>query len=454
MPLLTLLARGSALALVVMAISSPAQALPPTSASPEAGRTLHVATTGRPTGTGSTTNPFATVQQAVDAARPGDTIAVHAGTYAGAVSITRSGLAGAPITLTAAGDGPATVSTDFRSPACSAHAPALARTLYFSGGVDYWTVSNLNIIGGITVKGENGSAAMGYLTPLVKQGDWQTRRLIPGRGSNDPQAARSAFDYLSAKTGRRIDPSDGLRFVDNKITRRGIQVIASRYGEISGNEIGPVDCGIGPGVWVNVFSDGWAIKGNHIHDIAASTYKHYMQEGIRLGSGSSYNTVSQNLVEHLPGDGRAMNTDVDASWNTFRNNVADDVAIGYNDQKSGWGNVWDHNTASNFRVWGLNFRGLDAKLPLPSLDSSPYLAVVTCNTALGGPSDPKAGGGLHIGAAKDSTFANNTLSSVVLGDPVAGLDYVRGYWRSEGNTWDGRGRPPRLHPAGAAPGAC
>lgn len=456
MPLLSTLARGSALTLTLAltTVGSPAQAQSPPAASPQSGRILHVATTGGPHGTGTAANPFVTVQQAVDAARPGTTIAVHAGRYPGVVTITRSGTAATPITITAAGDGIATLSTDNPQPSCGATKPALARTLVFAGGADYWTVSNLSIVGGITAKGEGGSAALGYLSRLVNEGDWQTRRLIPGRGSNDPEAAQTAFGYLSSVTGRRIDPSDGLRFVDNTITRRGIQVIASRYGEISGNEIGPIDCGVGPGVWVNVFSDGWNISGNHIHDIAASTYKHYMQEGIRLGSASSYNTVSQNLVEHLPGDGRAMNTDVDASWNTFRNNVADDIAIGYNDQKSGWGNVWDHNTASNFRVWGLNFRGLDSKLPLPSLDSSPYLSIVTCNTALGGPRDPKLGGGLRIGAAKSSTFANNTISSAVLGDPFAGVNYVKRYWRSEANTWDGKGRPPRLHPQQPAPGTC
>ncbi|HET7474567.1 MAG TPA: hypothetical protein VFJ97_00915 [Dermatophilaceae bacterium] len=417
-------------------------------------RTLHVATTGTSTGDGSAARPFATVQRGADVARPGDTILVHQGTYRGVVIITRSGTQAQPITLTSAGDGPVTLTADFRSPPCDAHAPALDRTIQVLGGADYWTVSHLNIVNGITVKGANGSAAMKYLTRLVNTGDWQARRRIPGRGSKDPVAAASAFDYLSAKTGVTINPSDGLRFVGNTITRRGIHIIAARYGEVRNNDIGPVDCGIGPGVWVNVFSDGWTVAGNHIHDIAASTFKHYMQEGIRLGSATSYAAVRNNLVEHLPGDGRAMNTDVDASWNTFRNNRANDVAMGYNDQMSGWGNVWDHNVASNFRVWGLNFRGIDASLPQPSLNSSTYLAVVTCNTALGGPTDPMVGGGLHIGAAKSSTFANNTLSSAVLGDPVNGFDYVRQYWGQEGNTWDGQPTPPPLHPAPPPPGTC
>lgn len=439
-------------AMVAAGLGIAAQA--PTIAHAAAVRTLHVSTSGTAGGDGSAAHPFRTVQPAVDLARPGDTVAVHAGSYTGVVSVTHGGTSTKPITLTAAGDGPATLTASFRSPPCDAHAPDLNRTIQFTGGADYWTVSNLTIVGGITVKGENGSAGIQYLNHLVNTEDWQTRRMVPGRGTNDPVAAQQAMAYLSAKTGRAIDPSDGLRFLDNTITGRGIQIIASRYGEIRGNEIGNVDCGIGPGVWINVYSDGWTVADNHIHDIAASTHKHYMQEGIRLGSASSYNVVTGNLVEHLPGDGRAMNTDVDASWNVFRGNTANDVAIGYNDQMSGWGNVWDHNVATSFRVWGLNFRGLDAKLPLPSLNSSPYLATVTCNTALGGPTDPMLGGGLRIGAAKSSTFANNRVSSVVLGDPVAGLNYVKQYWGSQGNTWDGRTRPPGLHPPQPAPGAC
>lgn len=435
--------------------STTATAAPPAAAAAAAAaRVLHVSTTGSDSGTGTATRPFRTVQRGVDAARAGDTVSIHAGTYNGIVRVTRSGTATAPITITAAGDGPATLTASFATRPCDAHAPALDRTVQFSGGVDHVTLSNLTIVGGVTIKGLGAGAAMSYLTRLVNTDDWQTRRQVPGRGVNDPAAASSAFAYLAEKTGKRIDPSDGLRIVGNTISGRGVQVIASRYGEISGNEIGPVDCGTGPGVWINVYSDGWTVAGNHIHDIAASTHKHYMQEGIRLGSASSYNVVTGNLVEHLPGDGRAMNTDVDASWNTFRGNTANDVAIGYNDQMSGWGNVWDHNVATNFRVWGINLRGLDSSLTLPSLDSSPYLAVVTCNTAVGGPTDPAIGGSLRIGAAKSSTFANNTLTTAVLGSPADGQTWVRSYWAAEGNTWDGKPRPPRFRPPAPAPGVC
>jgi hypothetical protein len=223
---------------------------------------------------------------------------------------------------------------------------------------------------------------------------------------------------------------------------------------IAGNRITDIQCGTGPAVWVNVYSDGWQIRDNYIARVAESTHKHYMQEGVRLGSASSYNVVEHNTAEHLPGDGRAFATDVDASFNVFAHNTANDVAMGYNDQMSGWGNRWEYNTATNFRVWGLNFRGLDASLRAPSLHSSTYRTVVRCNVARGGPTDPVDGGGLRIGAAKQSTFANNYVDSVILGSYEERQFFVREYWAREGNTWDGRSTPPPLHPRLPPPGAC
>jgi len=60
--------------------------------------TWHVAGTGQSTGTGTAADPFARVQAAFDAARPGDTIAVHEGTYAEHLT-TRAGDAAVPITV-------------------------------------------------------------------------------------------------------------------------------------------------------------------------------------------------------------------------------------------------------------------------------------------------------------------------------------------------------------------
>jgi hypothetical protein len=61
-------------------------------------------------------------------------------------------------------------------------------------------------------------------------------------------------------------------------------------------------------------------------------------------------------VHSLPGDGRAMTNDQDASYNTLSSNHADSVAIGYNDEMSGWHNHWTYNDVINFRAVNYAFR--------------------------------------------------------------------------------------------------
>ncbi len=63
------------------------------------GRTLHVDQAAKAAGDGSQGAPFATIQAGVDAARPGDTVLVHAGVYREAVVVKTSGTPEAYITI-------------------------------------------------------------------------------------------------------------------------------------------------------------------------------------------------------------------------------------------------------------------------------------------------------------------------------------------------------------------
>ena len=87
-------------AILTAALVGAALALPTPQAS-AAPTTLVVATNGNDTAAGTLDRPLRTVQRAVDLARPGDSIAVRAGTYAltDNITITTSGTASQPITL-------------------------------------------------------------------------------------------------------------------------------------------------------------------------------------------------------------------------------------------------------------------------------------------------------------------------------------------------------------------
>ncbi|HEX6761944.1 MAG TPA: DUF1565 domain-containing protein [Gaiellaceae bacterium] len=94
---LALLCAGGAVAAIVGASCG---------SSPRAGtlpdRTIHVAVAAPAHGSGSASHPFATIQQALAVARPGDTVRVAAGNYTQRVSTVRSGEPGAPITIAGA----------------------------------------------------------------------------------------------------------------------------------------------------------------------------------------------------------------------------------------------------------------------------------------------------------------------------------------------------------------
>lgn len=91
-------------ALVTVATGAIASGLWAQSDANAAARTIVVAVNGSDSATGTATRPYATIQKAVSAAQAGDTIMVRGGTYRLTTNITisRSGTASAPITLTAA----------------------------------------------------------------------------------------------------------------------------------------------------------------------------------------------------------------------------------------------------------------------------------------------------------------------------------------------------------------
>ncbi|RKT79745.1 chondroitinase B-like protein [Terracoccus luteus] len=376
---------------------------------------------------------------AVKSAKPGDTIRLAPGTYTGPLDIRASGTAEAPITLTGDGTGEVRLTADLRMPACNATAPDPDRTIRFTKGASHWTITGLSIRGGVMIMGGNAGNVRDWLNRNAE--NWQARRAVPGRASYEPTSTAAALEHLQGQVRVPLRPSVGIRIVGNDLTLKGIHSAMNDFGLISGNEIHDIACGTGPGVWLGTFSDGWRISDNDVHDIAPSTWKHYMQEGIRVGGSSAYNTVTGNVVHDLPGDGRAFTTDEDGSWNTISFNTARDVAIGLNDQKAGWGNRWVGNRVENARAAAISLRAMDSRLTWPSMNSSTRLATVACNTVSG------SGVVFQAGATMSTTVSGNTMSGAVqLAKPL------RSYWPSVGNTWNGSTAAPgtRVDESGGA----
>lgn len=375
------------------------------------------------------------LQSALSSATPGTTIRLAGGTYSGQILIKgRSGTAAQPIVVEPASSSPVILTASLPMPSCGASGPDGNLTLKVRDGASYWTFSGLHIDGGVDINGAGASDAHTYFRNLIRDHNWKARRAVPGRGTRDPAAAKNLVSYLSQQIHKPLAAADGVRLIHDTFTRKGIHVTLARYGTIADSTISNIACGVGPGIWFGTYSDGWTIERNTVSNIASSTHSHYMQEGIRIDGASNYNLITDNLVEDLPGDGRAFTTDQDASYNTIEQNTATNVSVGFNDEMSGWGNNWLDNGVSGFRSAGFAFRLADGSLAQPSMDTSTNAAVVRCNLASG------TGDDLAIGASMNSAFSGNAFRSVQVGK------HVPSYWVSQGNTWDGMKVLPPKNP--------
>ncbi|HRC42308.1 MAG TPA: DUF1565 domain-containing protein, partial [Tetrasphaera sp.] len=262
-----------------------------------AGSVIEVATTGNDANSGAPGQPLKTVQAAIDKAVPGTTIKIHKGTYNQQLKIRKSGTTSAPITVTTAGDGLVTLTASLSMPACNNSQPDGQRTILIIDGSDNWTFQGLTIDGGVYATGSDAGSAFTWHDNLVTKEDWQTRRKVPGAGSYNPAAAKQVIPYLRTVTkDPDLDSADGLKFIGNTVKRKGLFFRMSSYGVLSGNKISDIACGTGAGIWLITFSNGWQVTGNEVSKVAASTWKHFMQEGIRLGTSSNYNKVTNNNV--------------------------------------------------------------------------------------------------------------------------------------------------------------
>lgn len=124
-----------------------------TTASSALAATIYVSPTGTTAGTGTLASPYLSIQSAVDAAVPGDTIYLRGGTYSPAknIAIKKNGTASAHYTLTAYGgesvviDGEALTGTPAAVDASLAEAD---RGILHFQNAWYWDVSKITLING------------------------------------------------------------------------------------------------------------------------------------------------------------------------------------------------------------------------------------------------------------------------------------------------------------------
>ena len=201
------------------------------------GGELHVAKNGSDDGDGSATDPWLTLQHAVDQAQPGDTIRVHGGEYAGC-RIERSGTADRPIALQAAQGETAVISSPGAS---NKHESNIEiETWEGDGRVAHWIISGFEV------------------------------RDAPGWGIDS--------------RGSEENHNQDITFRDNRVHHNGLDsgktgifAAFSDYMRVENNE----SYANGEhGIYINNSSDHFTIRGNHLHDNAAA--------GIHLNGDASF----------------------------------------------------------------------------------------------------------------------------------------------------------------------
>ena len=113
---------------------------------------------------------------------------------------------------------------------------------------------------------------------------------------------------------------------------------------------------------------------------------------------------------------------------------ADHVDIGFNEQQSGWGNVWSHNSVTNATVAGYSIRMQDGRFAMPTEDSSSFFVEMSCNSSVGSPTPAVD---FQAGAIAHGSLAGNAFVTYMLNKRLTG------YWASVEDTWNGSTTAPR-----------
>ncbi len=264
--------------------------------------TYYVANNGNNNNPGTTAQPWATLQKAVDAVAPGDVIIVRAGIYAGC-RIGKSGTANLPITLKAdSGARPL-----INSLASTNRHQSLIEVENFDARVSYWIIDGFEISGAprhgvdirnadyITVQNcfshNNGSTSVrgdGIFLGFSNHPTLQFNEL--SFNSEHGLYHSNSADYPTIRGNRLHHNANAGIHINGDLSQGGDGVIS--FGLIEKNVIWENGTGGGSGINCDGLSDS-VIRNNLLYANRASGISLY---AIDAAAGSSRNQVLHNTI--------------------------------------------------------------------------------------------------------------------------------------------------------------
>ncbi|GJC99882.1 pectate lyase [Colletotrichum higginsianum] len=253
---------------------------------------IFVSTDGSSSGSGSISSPYSSIQDAVDASSPGDTIRIRGGTYKPSenISFRKSGTSSSPYTVRAHDGEEVILDGDnlFGTPVeeYEGSLPSSKRGIFHIRGADYWRFYNLTF-----TKGPYGlyveDSSNNYFERITTHTNYESGMHLQNKISNTEIVfLDSYFNYDPRKNGRSADGISLKEGSGDGNIIRGARIWHNSDDGIDlwqfGSPVTILDCI----VFENGF-DRWDVGSKHEAD----------GHGVKLGGGSS--ASDRTPVDHV-----------------------------------------------------------------------------------------------------------------------------------------------------------